>query len=68
MGSASTCGQIRLDMGLALGQGHAFLFIKGIVWMPVPGPKKTEGDEQVSSERYHEVLMDHYKDLGLCSI
>ena len=36
--------------------------------MPVSGPKKTEGDEQVSSERYHEVLMDHYKDLGLCSM
>lgn len=32
------------------------------------GPKKTKGDEQVSSERYHEVLMDHYKDLGLCSM
>ena len=44
------------------------MFIKGRVWMPVPGPKKTKGDEQVSSERYHEVLMDHYKDLGLCSI
>lgn len=26
--------------------------------MPVPGPKKPKGDEQVSSERYHEVLMD----------